>query len=70
VYLNIVETELGSPRLRQDLIRDCDVRIQLLDVSVGAFAITSLGALFAVLGVQLLFLLHVHLPLVAFSTGK
>ena len=48
MYLGIVETESGSPRLSRDLIRDCDLRMRLLDSSVGAFAITSLGALFAV----------------------
>jgi hypothetical protein len=48
VYLGIVETELGSPRLSRDLIRDCDLRMHLLDSSVGVFAITSLGELFAV----------------------
>jgi hypothetical protein len=48
VYLRIVETESGSPRLSRDLIRDRDMRMRLLDSSVGAFAITSRGALFAV----------------------
>ena len=33
-------------RLSQDRIRDCDLRMRLLDSSVGAFAITSLRALF------------------------
>jgi hypothetical protein len=44
--------------------------MRLPDSSVGAFAINSLGALFAVLGVQLLLLLHVRLPLLAFSIGE
>ena len=70
MYLGIVETESGSPRLSRDLIRDCNLGMWLIDSSVGAFAITSLGALFAVLGVQLLLLLHVHLPLLPFSMGK
>ena len=71
MYLKIVETESGSPRLSRDLIRDCNMGMRLLDSSVGAFTITSLGALFAVLGVQLLLLLlHVHLPLLAFSIGE
>jgi len=70
VYLRIVETESGSPRLSRDLIRVCNLCIRLLDSSVGAFATTSLRALFAVLGVQLLLLLHVHLPLPAFSIGE
>ena len=48
MYLGIVETESGSPRLSRDLIWDCNLGIRLLDSSVGAFAITSLGALFAV----------------------
>jgi len=48
VYFGIVETESGSPRLSRDLLRDCDLRMRLLGSSVGAFAITSLGALFAV----------------------
>jgi len=38
--------------------------------SVGAFAMTSLGALFPILGAQLLVLLLVHLPLPAFSTAE
>jgi len=70
VYLKIVETESGSPRLSLDLIRDCNMGMRLLDSSVGVFAITSLGALFAVLGVQLLLLLHVHLALLASSIGE
>ena len=45
MYLGIVETESGSPRLSRDLIRDCNLSMRLLDSSVGAFAITSLGAL-------------------------
>jgi len=52
VYLGIVETESGLPRLSRDLIRDCNLGMQLLDSSVGAFTITSLRALFAVFGVQ------------------
>jgi len=48
VYLGIVETESGSPRLSRDLIRDCNLTMRLLDPSVGVFAVTSLGALFAV----------------------
>jgi len=60
VYLGIVEAESGSPRLSRDLIRDCNLDMRFLDSSVAVFAITSLGALFAVLGVQLLLLLHVH----------
>jgi len=51
VYLGIVETESGSPRLSWDLIRDCHLDMSLLDSSVGAFAITSLRALFPVLRV-------------------
>jgi hypothetical protein len=66
----IVETESGSPRLCRDLIRDCDLCMRLLDSSVGAFAITSLRALFPVLGVQLLLILHVHLPLPASSIDE
>ena len=69
MYLGIVETELGSPRLSRDLIRDCNLDMRL-DSTVGVFAITSLRALFAVLGVQLLLLVHVHLPLPAFSIGE
>jgi hypothetical protein len=60
VYLGIVENESGSPRLSRDLIRVCNLGMRLLDASVGAFAITSLRVLLAVLGVQLLLLLHVH----------
>jgi len=45
VYLGIVQTESESPRLSQDLMWDCDLGMQLLDESVGVFAITSLGAL-------------------------
>jgi len=48
VNLGIVETELGSPRLSRDLIRDCNSCMRLLDSSVGVFAITSLGAHLAV----------------------
>jgi len=48
VYLGIVETESGSPRLSGDLIRGCNLDMRLLDSSVGVFAITSPGALFAV----------------------
>ena len=44
LYLGIVETESGSPRLSQDLIRDCNFDMQFLDLYVGVFAITSLGA--------------------------
>jgi len=44
VYLGIVETESGSPRLNQDLIRDCSFNMRFLDSYVGVFAITSLGA--------------------------
>jgi hypothetical protein len=58
VYLEIADTEselsrvvMGSPRLNRDLIKDCDLDMRLLDSSVGAFAITSLHALFAILGV-------------------
>jgi hypothetical protein len=42
IYLEIVETDLGSPRLRWDLICVCNLYMGLLDSSVGAFAITSL----------------------------
>jgi len=48
VYLGIVETESGSPRLSRDLIRVCNLCMRLLDSSVGAFATTSVRALFAV----------------------
>jgi len=44
--------------------------IWLLHSSVGAFAITFPPSLFAVLGVQLLILQHVHLPLLAVSIGE
>ena len=54
MYLGIVETESGSPRLSRDLIRDCNLHMRLLDSSVGVFAITSLG----------------HMPLPAFSIGE
>ena len=70
MYLGIVETELGSPRLSRDLIRVFNLCMQCLDSSVGAFAITSLRALFAVLGVHVFHLVHVHLPLPAFSIGE
>jgi hypothetical protein len=60
VYLGIVENESGSLRLSRDLIWVCNLVMQLLDASVGAFAITSRGVLFAVLGVHLLLLLRVH----------
>jgi hypothetical protein len=70
VYLGIVETESGSPRLCQVFIRDFNLRMRLLDSTVGAFAITSMRALFAVLGVQLLLFHHVHLPLLAFGIGE
>ena len=69
-YLGIVETESGSPRLSRDLIRDCNLGMRLLDSTVGACAITSMRALFAVLGVQLLLLLHVHLTLLVFPIGE
>jgi len=42
---------MGSPRLNRGLIKDCDLDMWLLDSFVGAFAITSLHALFAILGV-------------------
>lgn len=58
------------PRLSQNLIANCNCRMQLLDSSVGVFAIASLYALFAVLSVRLLLLLHLHLPLPAFSIGE
>jgi hypothetical protein len=58
------------PRLSRDLIWVCNFCMRLVDSSVGAFAITSLRALFAILGVHLLLLLHVHLPLPAFSIGE
>ena len=45
MYLWIVEPELGSPRLSRNLIRDSNMGMRHLDSSVGAFAITSLGAL-------------------------
>jgi hypothetical protein len=48
VYLGIVETESGSQKLTRDLTGDCDLRMRLLDSSAGPFAITSLGALFAI----------------------
>ena len=41
MYLGIVKTESGSPRLSRDLIRGCNITMRLLDSSVGAFAITS-----------------------------
>ena len=44
--------------------------MRLLDSSVGAFAITFLLALFAILGVQLFLLLPLHLLLPAFHIGK
>ena len=47
MYLGIVETESGSPRLSRDLILVCNLCMQLLDSSVGAFAITSFCARFA-----------------------
>ena len=34
----------GLPRMSRDLIRDRNLGMRLLDSSVGAFAITSLGA--------------------------
>jgi hypothetical protein len=70
VYLKIVETESGSPRLSRDLIRDYNMGMWRLDSSVGEFAISSLGALFVVLGVQLVLLLHVHLALLASCIGE
>jgi hypothetical protein len=70
VNLKIVETESGSPRLSRELFRDCKMGMQLHDSSVGAFAMNTLGALFAVLGVQLLLLLHVHLALLASCVGE
>jgi hypothetical protein len=48
VYVVIVETEWGSPRLSRDLIRVSILCMRLLDASVGVFAITSLLALFAI----------------------
>ena len=48
MYLGIVESESGSPGLSRDLIRDCNLDMWLLDSSAGVFAITSLGALFAI----------------------
>ena len=44
VYLGIVETDLGSPRLSRDLVRDCNLDMRLIDSSEGVFAITSLCA--------------------------
>jgi len=44
MYFGIFGTESGVLRLSQDLIRDCDLCMQLLDASVGAFAIVSLCA--------------------------
>jgi hypothetical protein len=46
--VGIAKTELESTRQSRDLNRDCDLRMPILDSSVGAFAVTSLGALFAV----------------------
>ena len=69
MYLVNAESESGSPGLSRDLIWDCNLDMRL-DSTVGVFAITSLRALFAVLGVQLLLLVHVHLPLPAFSIGE
>ena len=48
MYLRIVETQSGSPGLSQDLVWDCNLDIRFPDSSTRAFAITSLGALFAV----------------------
>jgi len=62
----IVKSELRFLTLSWDLIRDCNLDMRL-DSIVGVFAITSLRALFAVLGVQLFPLLQVHMPLPAFS---
>jgi hypothetical protein len=70
VYLKIVETESELPKLCRDLIQDYNMVMRLLDSSVGEFAITPLGALFVVLGVQLLLLLHVHLALLASCIGE
>ena len=57
-------------RLSLDLIWDCNLDMWLLDSYVEVLAITSLHALFAILAVQLLLLLSVHLPLVAFSISE
>jgi len=61
---------LGLSRLSWDIIRDCNLDIQLLDSSAGVFGITTLGGHFTVLRVQLLLLLHVHLPMSAFPIGE
>ena len=50
MYLEIVEPELGSPRLSCDLIRECNMGMWHLDSSAGVFAITSLGALHRTFG--------------------
>jgi hypothetical protein len=47
-YLEIVEIESGSPRPSWHLSRVCNLCMRLVDSPVGAFAITSLPALFAV----------------------
>jgi len=69
-YLSIEETKWGLPRMSWDHIQDCSLNLQLLDSSVGVFAITSVGALFAILGVQLLLLPHVHFLLLALCIGE
>jgi hypothetical protein len=53
VYLRIVETELGLPRLSRDLIRVCNLCMRLLAASVGAYAITSLLALSPLLAISI-----------------
>ena len=70
VYLGMVEIELELPRLIWDLGWGCNLGMRILDSSLGAFAITSLHALFACLRVELLILLYVHLPLLFSSIGQ
>jgi len=44
MYPGIVMTELGSPRLSRDLIRDCNFDMRFLDSYASVFAITSLSS--------------------------
>jgi hypothetical protein len=67
--IGIAETEVGLLILSRECIQDCYLaRWQY--PTVGEIAIASWGAHCAILGIQLLLLLHVPLLLLIFTIGK
>jgi len=70
VYIRIFETKVELARLSHNLIQVCNLHMQLLCESVGVIAITFGDALFAVLRVQFLLLLHEYMLLYVFSICK